>query len=308
MSLSQLLKRYDFSSAFAHLVASAPGYHSGDLLHSFGHMRVRSLLDNEGACFPDALAGQGGSILVAQFSSFSKALDRQRKDLATSFSAGRSKSGPMLGPADHMAFVWPTVAEVRSSIQGYQGGGTLPASLKNVQLVPADMLRAWSSDDPTGNGSPFVAARKRAIPHIKSYARVSSDGTRLAWMCLTSANMSNGAWGDLQLRETQLHCLHWELGVLFTPKTLRNAFNAFSLSAPHAEGSRRAGMLDDAEEIELLTTHAAGTAQRTSLLFPLPYELPPTKYPDGAKPWHCDGMWPDKPDSSGFIGLAVRLW
>ena len=293
MSLSGMLTRFDFSSAYAHIVASVPGYHFGESLHSFGHMRVRSLLENEGACFPDALAGQGASMLVAQFSSFSNAADRQRNDLATSFSAGRAKSGTALGPADQMVFVWPTAAEVRSSIEGYQGGGSMPASLRHVQSVPTDMLRSWSSGTSDSNGSPYVAARKRAIPHIKSYARASSDGKRLAWMCLTSANMSNAAWGGLQLKDTQLHCLHWELGVLFTPKTLRNVFNPFSLSAPHANSVQRVDTLEDAEEIQLLTTHAAGTAQRTSLLFPLPYELPPARYPDGAQPWHSDGGWPE---------------
>ena len=68
----------------------------------------------------------------------------------------------------------------------------------------------------------FVRSRERAMPHLKCYCRAAVDGLSVAWFILTSANMSGYAWGSLQLNNTQLFCGHWELGVLFTPRTLTN--------------------------------------------------------------------------------------
>ena len=57
--------------------------------------------------------------------------------------------------------------------------------------------------------SPFIfganstrwCGRTRAMPHIKTYTRVFEEGAifTLAWMLLTSANMSKAAWGQLQV-------------------------------------------------------------------------------------------------------------
>ena len=43
-------------------------------------------------------------------------------------------------------------------------------------------------------------ARQRAMPHIKTFGRyrhVKGQGTRLAWLLLTSHNLSKAAWGSL---------------------------------------------------------------------------------------------------------------
>lgn len=44
-------------------------------------------------------------------------------------------------------------------------------------------------------------ARQRAMPHIKTFGRYRhfpGEGTRLAWLLLTSHNLSKAAWGSLQ--------------------------------------------------------------------------------------------------------------
>jgi tyrosyl-DNA phosphodiesterase 1 len=38
------LHRYDFSAAQVVLITSVPGYHSGDQLHRYGHMKLRRVL------------------------------------------------------------------------------------------------------------------------------------------------------------------------------------------------------------------------------------------------------------------------
>ena len=67
------------------------------------------------------------------------------------------------------------------------------------------------------------------MPHIKTFARASNDGKRLAWFWLTSSNLSKSAQGNLQKQGKQVHLNHWETGVLFTPESLRNAGADFCL-------------------------------------------------------------------------------
>ena len=42
--VSSAFRRHDFSSARAFLVPSVPGTHTGNDVNKYGHMRVRSLL------------------------------------------------------------------------------------------------------------------------------------------------------------------------------------------------------------------------------------------------------------------------
>lgn len=59
--------------------------------------------------------------------------------------------------------------------------------------------------------------RTRAVPHIKTYCRVSPDLSQLAWFHLTSANMSKAAWG-CKTKAGANNILSYEAGVLFLPK------------------------------------------------------------------------------------------
>jgi len=120
--------------------------------------------------------------------------------------------------------------------------------------------------------------------------------------------MSKAAWGSLQLEDSQIHTQHWELGVLFTPKSLSNA---------PAYGGDKLDIADGGALCELVTTasweesnapgvvSAAGVEEVRTMVLPIPYELPPRYYPDGAKPWVCDvANWP--PDKSGETNCFAR--
>lgn len=48
------------------------------------------------------------------------------------------------------------------------------------------------------------------------YAECSRDA-RIAFLVLTSHNLSKAAWGTLQKGDTQLYIMHYELGVLLVP-------------------------------------------------------------------------------------------
>ena len=67
----------------------------------------------------------------------------------------------------------------------------------------------WSADS---------TKRTRASPHIKTYARYSSDYSKLYWFLLTSSNLSKAAWGNYEKKEAQFYIKSFEIGVLFLPQ------------------------------------------------------------------------------------------
>jgi len=277
-------------------------------------MRVRQILQDEGPVFPPA---QGSSV-ICQFSSFSTCDEFLRRQLRQSFSAGSSLDGSPLGLVDELEFVWPTVDEVRNGVSGYRHGGSMPAHLEKIRKVPAEVLRTWSSPHPDGD-PPLVKGRRAAMPHLKSFMRASGDGRQLHWMCLTSANMSAAAWGRLQKQDTQIHCCHWELGVLFTPRTLSArkrcnfSCNDACLAGLAAATTCRDGKNEDtrASVATLLTprgwevndSHVDTAQEKEQIYFPVPFALPTSQYTNGEFPFHTDGHWPGKPDRFGLTSV-----
>lgn len=65
--------------------------------------------------------------------------------------------------------------------------------------------------------------RSKAVPHIKTYARINEDKEEISWFLLTSANLSKAAWGK-KLKSGMLQIMSYEAGVLFLPKLLVSTF------------------------------------------------------------------------------------
>ena len=281
-TLSDVLATFDFSSAFCELVPTVPGWHVGESLAKYGHMRLRSILAASGPSFPSNMSGSR-SVVVAQFSSLSSTNTKFCNDLGESFFAGTCSNGEKFGETT-MQFIWPTVEEVRRSIIGYGSGDGMPSRHKDTEIpLLAGRLRTWRGSR-DGNRSELVRARRSVMPHIKTYSRVSRDGTQFAWLCLTSSNMSGAAWGRLQKGGRQLACMHWELGVVFTPKTL---CKAPSLESPPGKFPT------------LVSTHSELSISENAAILPVPYELPTRPYGDGDEPWRWDGVWSERPDAFG---------
>ncbi|KAK9811236.1 hypothetical protein WJX72_000407 [[Myrmecia] bisecta] len=189
-----LCASHDFSSARAHLVPSIPGKHGGPRLNRYGHLRVRDLLGRE--AFDDSFQH---APIAAQFSSLGSLdekwlLNEFRLSLAAGTCSADKKLGlPAVGPTG-LQLVWPMVAEVRDSGEGWYAGGSIPGSHKNV--TKAFLQPYWHR----WGGQPV--GRQRAMPHIKTYTRYvpgregKGDGT-LAYFLLTSHNLSKAAWGSL---------------------------------------------------------------------------------------------------------------
>ena len=133
--------------------------------------------------------------------------------------------------------VFPTIEEVRYSVEGWRGGSSIPVPSKNLNNAINERLYKFGG----GEGENGTHPRRRAMPHIKTYALcspipntshtatggeavLSSSTTSnnggclpamgLEWLLLTSANLSRAAWGDEQKGGSQLMVRSYELGVL----------------------------------------------------------------------------------------------
>lgn len=66
--------------------------------------------------------------------------------------------------------------------------------------------------------------RTRAMPHIKTYCRISSCCTKMSWFMLSSANLSKAAWGRKLQSNGNNYIMAQEAGVLFLPQFLVNIY------------------------------------------------------------------------------------
>eukprot|EP00898_Chlorokybus_atmophyticus_P002644 jgi/Chlat1/3380/Chrsp23S03810 len=297
------LRQYDYSCAKVCLIPSLPGYHTAKTMHRLGHMKLRAVLAAEK--LPSDFSG---SPLVYQCSSMGSLDEKWMKEFAHSLNAGKSDNGRPLAPGN-FSIVWPTVQEVRCSIEGYRAGGSIPGPKKNVER-PFLMQKYCTWSDAA---RPHPLTRTHAMPHIKSYARYS--GNRLAWFLLTSSNLSKAAWGALQKNGQQLMIRSYEMGVLFLPSLLTKYAHvhfsctnlAFSIPRPLAEeqpAQLQLKAVSSANEVEA-AAKPGGTGDQVVLL-PVPYALPPRPYSPTDKPWVVDGQF-SAPDDFGLTWPPLML-
>jgi tyrosyl-DNA phosphodiesterase-1 len=249
---AELLQRvalYNYSSARVILVSSVPGYHRAAQLENYGHAKLRRVLGPIIAELPDELRN---ATLLLQFSSIgSLSADFVHKELASSLARANQP----------LRFVWPTCEFVRSSIDGYSAGGSLCFPGKNLRDFMQPILARYSPHK----------GREHLTPHIKSYTLANMATNRLAWVVLSSSNMSKAAHGSY-LKSKAQSCFmvrHFEIGCLFLPR---------------------------GEEI--FRSGASASRDGATLTFPLPFKIPVESYTANDKPWIWD-VPHEMPDSRG---------
>ncbi|XP_062189183.1 tyrosyl-DNA phosphodiesterase 1 isoform X3 [Phragmites australis] len=273
-------RKFDYSSSMVRLIGSVPGYHVGPNIKKWGHMKLRSILEE---CMFEKQFCK--SPLIYQFSSLGSLDEKWMSEFTYSLSAGKSDDGSPLGIGKPL-IVWPTVEDVRCSIEGYAAGSCIPSPQKNVEK---DFLRKywtrWKADH---------VGRCRAMPHIKTFTRY--NGQNIAWFLLTSSNLSKAAWGALQKNNTQLMIRSYELGVLFLPQTLQ-CVRQFSCTEKNRSNL---GSLVVGEKIKtkLVTLCWKGDEEKelsTEIVrLPVPYQLPPQPYGSEDVPWSWDRRYTKK--------------
>ncbi|XP_029987014.1 tyrosyl-DNA phosphodiesterase 1 isoform X2 [Sphaeramia orbicularis] len=200
----QRIKEHDLSETRVYLIGSTPGRYVGSDMERWGHLRLRKLLNEH----TDPIPGDQSWPVIGQFSSIgSMGLDKT-KWLAGEFQRTLTtlgKSSVRSEPPIHL--LYPSVDDVRTSLEGYPAGGSLPYSIQTAQkqVWLHSYFHRWKAN---------TTGRTHAMPHIKTYMRVSPDFTQLAWFLITSANLSKAAWGALEKNNTQgiifltLHLTH----------------------------------------------------------------------------------------------------
>lgn len=273
---SSFFKRFDYSSAVVRLIASVPGYHNGQNLKKWGHMKLRTILQESN--FAKEFQH---SPLVYQFSSLGSLDEKWMGELASSLSSGFADDKTPLG-LGKAQIVWPTVEDVRCSLEGYAAGNAIPSPLKNVEKE--FLKKYWAKWKATHTG------RSRAMPHIKTFARY--NGQNIAWFLLTSANLSKAAWGALQKNNTQLMIRSYELGVLFLPTTVKDGCSFSCTDDATFEGAC------SQERSSKLATLCYDGPKKPDLVevipLPIPYELPPQPYSPEDVPWSWERQYSKK--------------
>lgn len=80
--------------------------------------------------------------------------------------------------------------------------------------------------------------RSKAMPHIKTFARYSTDFIKCYWFLLTSANLSKAAWGKYEKNETQMFIMSYEIGVLFLPSFVTNVIHSLFIYSLYIKRSK----------------------------------------------------------------------
>nr|XP_058956702.1 tyrosyl-DNA phosphodiesterase 1-like [Pocillopora verrucosa] len=89
----------------------------------------------------------------------------------------------MSSPPLHLVF--PTVDNVRHSLEGYPAGGSIPYSSKTALKQPylSSFFCSWKSHS---------CGRSCTSPRIKTYTRVSPDWSRMSWFLVTRISLDVG--------------------------------------------------------------------------------------------------------------------
>ncbi|CAL1541640.1 unnamed protein product [Lymnaea stagnalis] len=263
------IQAHDMSAANVHMIGSVPGRHTLNNKHHWGHLKLKKVLSERG---PDSGLVKNWPV-VGQFSSIGSLGTSKEiwllNEWGQSLSACKKEPSAIL-PASKLNLIFPSKDNIRLSLEGYNGGGCVPYSIKTASKQPwlTPLFCQWVSE---GRG------RSKAVPHIKTYTRCSPDGSQAAWFLVTSANLSKAAWGVLEKDRSQLMIRSYELGVLFLPQFFgcKNAFK--------------------------VTSHVEEVPQSKIPIFPLPYDLPPKTYVKGDRPWFVDVPCVDLPDTFGTM-------
>ncbi|XP_073061478.1 tyrosyl-DNA phosphodiesterase 1 isoform X2 [Primulina eburnea] len=293
---ASFFKKFDYSSAVVRLISSVPGYHSGSSIRKWGHMKLRTILQE--CTFEKEFEK---SPLVYQFSSLGSLDEKWMAELASSMSAGMTEDQKPLGLGKPL-IIWPTVEDVRCSLEGYAAGNAVPSPLKNVEKE--FLKKYWAKWKASHTG------RCRAMPHIKTFTRY--NGQNLAWFLLTSANLSKAAWGALQKNNSQLMIRSYELGVLFLPLSGKSKC-VFSCTddESNSEGKGASARSSEVQKAKLVTLAWKGNFKEELsdvIQLPVPYELPPRPYSSQDVPWSWDRRYTEKDVYGQVWPRQVKLY
>lgn len=334
--LKDVIEMHDYSCARCHLVASVPSKpFEFKQVDRYGHKRVGSVLGSY--AFDKKFAA---SPIIAQFSSIGNLSPAFLGSTMESFSSGyystEDNAHVALGtPSDgHVRLIWPSVAQIRDSLEGWFGGGSIPGYYDRVMkpmLLDGGYFRLWGG---------HTTGRQRAMPHMKTYLRFHEESKEIAWVCVGSHNFSKAAWGEVvnsrKYNARLCRILSYELGVVFVPskeleyRKHRHFGFSCTASSSSSSSSPRSDVVDRVEfhpwtreglQQERIVTAEHGTRV---LKCPMPlafsldsmqYPLQPTEDEYDTLPWYIskekvhrgiDALGHPYPGRGSYFGVLQR--
>jgi len=213
----EAVKTCDMSAVSAFFVSSVPNSHRGSRdLDLWGHRSIAAILRKHAASEEWPLIVQCSSIgsLGANDDVWF------RGEFAKSLTA---QPGVRADKIPSVKMIYPSRSDVLGSHDGLAGGGCLPYARKTheKQKWLEKYLHHWRA---------LGRDRNKAMPHIKSYTRVSHDCKKASYLLLTSANLSKAAWGSMNKAGDSLLIMSYEAGVLLLPKFVKSNAEFFDVA------------------------------------------------------------------------------
>ncbi|OCT50854.1 putative tyrosyl-DNA phosphodiesterase [Cladophialophora carrionii] len=180
-----------------------------------------------------------------------------------------------------VSIIYPTPRNVASSLNGYASGGSIhmkaqsAAHLKQIASLRQSLCQ-WTQ----GSKEALRAGRAEAAPHIKTFVCFSSKPTKesptpdIRWALLTSANLSQQAWGTLREvakgkqgkqrekhKEREVVVQSYEIGVLVWPELFAKDFDTGEVKA-ESEGGKMGETELGTERQQSANVTSTGTSKR----------------------------------------------
>jgi tyrosyl-DNA phosphodiesterase-1 len=228
------LALYDFSDIRAAFLGSAPSRQvvseaNPSLQTSFGWLGLQQILSS--VPVTSGKEAQKRPHIVLQVSSIATlgAAPTWLSHFQSALSQSRTPRQFFNASKPKFNIIFPTAEEVRTSLDGYESGGSIHVKLQSAQQQKQlqymhPLLCHWKhpsslSSSTSASHPKSEAQRGPAAPHIKTYIRFSDDTHRnIDWALVTSANLSKQAWGDVVNKQGDVRIQSYETGVLVWPE------------------------------------------------------------------------------------------
>lgn len=303
--LMEQLRRYDFSSIRAALIASAPNLKQPKPTSTFtawGWPGLQQILHGIPQTRTDANSKPRIHVQVSSIATLTEkwmnaffgVLGTTKHNATTTFTTPTANHFSANQEKPMIRVIFPTETEVRQSLDGYASGSSIHMKLaskaqqKQFEFLKP-MLCQWA-----GEGKPNTqlaetrdAGRRLAAPHIKTYIRFSNtECNAIDWAMLTSANLSKQAWGELENKEDKITIASYEIGIVVWPDLFAE------------QGEEKVTMRPTFKTDRPLVAEADGVDKVVG--FRMPYDLPLVPYGSGEVPW-CAEQSHLQPDRHGVV-------
>ncbi|EEA07059.1 tyrosyl-DNA phosphodiesterase family protein [Cryptosporidium muris RN66] len=283
---SDLIKQYDYDNATVDLVASVPGYHKGENMKLWGHLRMKEIMKYKTDLNSTLNIEQPNRIckveqynneyrhvesrIICQFSSLGKFSE---KWLTQEFGDSLNTCINEYTTKSSFELVYPTAEQVYKSLEGIYGGGSIPVKHNNItKSWISKILHLWGSGTLS---NPSI--RDLSVPHIKTFLRYLWNSDRktvsIPWIFYGSHNLGPAAWGQLQNNQTQMCIRNYELGVIITPYTLYN-----NVKYIRTKRNRTPKFIWTKME----------TKSTPNYNIRVPFSIPPIQYKTNDTPWYIE--------------------